>query len=308
MSIRERKLVGEVRRQYLHLTSEVPVAVQNTGTEAASNARVADERLQLEVAEAVSQSHGFTIHRSIYAELEDSLEDDDDYEDDQYFMSQQSAIPIDAASQKLQLAALQDVDMDPRNVEVGTPSQLVLTRQTCSESQAKTGSCADQPCRPSENGATLVTVWQFDASNALNGIKMVGTEINTPTSSNDAKISPDNGKGFEIIEVHTPNSPLRKVSDWIGSLNGTQVNVSANKRCLLYAFFASTINVPEHSFKPSDAQIMELNGIKQQATDIILANLRYDVQLKLVEPHVQIARLYPHVVAPATTLAAKAAL
>ena len=51
-----------------------------------------------------------------------------------------------------------------------------------------------------------------------------------------------------------------------------------------------------------------VNNIKQQANDILLANLRYDVQLKLVDPHVEIARMYPYTVAPSTTAAATTAL
>ena len=58
--------------------------MQSTGTEATLSTRVADERPQIEVAQEKLQSYGFTIYRSIYAELENISGDDDGYEDDLY--------------------------------------------------------------------------------------------------------------------------------------------------------------------------------------------------------------------------------
>ena len=81
--------------------------------------------------------HGFTIHRSIYSDLEESSEAEYNHEDDRYIQPQ-VIIPTDGGSQESQFDDRQNVDMETHTDEVGAQSQQVFTGDTGLETHAPT--------------------------------------------------------------------------------------------------------------------------------------------------------------------------
>uniref|UniRef100_A0AAV1TVP0 Uncharacterized protein n=1 Tax=Peronospora matthiolae TaxID=2874970 RepID=A0AAV1TVP0_9STRA len=77
---------------------------------------------------------------------------------------------------------------------------------------------------------------------------------------------------------------------------------------LYSAIFASTTNVQASTFYPSVSQTRDINAIMHQVTDLILANMRYDVQLMLIDPAHELERLYQTSTPPVSVEAATAAL
>ena len=66
--------------------------------------------------------------------------------------------------------------------------------------------------------------------------------------------------------------------------------------------FRSITNVLTSSFILSSSHKTAINNIKQQSTDILLAKVWHDVQLKLVDPYMELGRRYPQALDTVTLL------
>ena len=87
--------------------------------------------------------------------------------------------------------------------------------------------------------------------------------------------------------------PLMALAEWVGSLGGQMVDIPAHGQCLFIAVYASTALATRSKFTPTASQLVTINLMKAQVVDIVLSNLRYDVQLHLVDAAAEPARLYP---------------
>ncbi|GMF43886.1 unnamed protein product [Phytophthora fragariaefolia] len=69
---------------------------------------------------------------------------------------------------------------------------------------------------------------------------------------------------------------------------------SANESdCLVLGFYATVTNTQAKKRKLSAAKAAEADLVKQRVIDIVLANLRYDVELRLISPKAELQRIYP---------------
>ncbi|KAE9046312.1 hypothetical protein PR001_g4617 [Phytophthora rubi] len=125
-------------------------------------------------------------------------------------------------------------------------------------------------------------------------------------SSVDLDVESD---GFELEKV----VPLRNAYNldyraWIGSIHGTPIAVPANGPCLYLAFYATTTNTQAKKLTLRSATVAAADIVKQRVIDIVLANLRYDVKLRLILPKEELQRIYPGEQPPNSQEAAAAML
>ncbi|KAE8972863.1 hypothetical protein PR001_g26477 [Phytophthora rubi] len=136
----------------------------------------------------------------------------------------------------------------------------------------------------------------------------------TPMDTDDlvAETAPESDSdsdGFVVEKVVAAVDDHRRTyQEWIGSLHGVPVSVPANGQCLFLAFYASAKNILTPTLSLTSTTIADANVIKQRVLDIVLANLRYDVHLELVDPREELRRLYPGEEPPRSVKAAAAAL
>lgn len=115
--------------------------------------------------------------------------------------------------------------------------------------------------------------------------------------------------GFVLEKVVPPcNAYNLDYREWIGSLHGVQISVPANGQCLFLAFYATTTNTQAKKLSLRSATVTAADLVKQRVLDIVLANLRYDVKLRLVLPKEELQRIYPGESPPKTIEAAAAML
>ncbi|GMF57082.1 unnamed protein product [Phytophthora fragariaefolia] len=119
----------------------------------------------------------------------------------------------------------------------------------------------------------------------------------------------EGSEGFTIEEVIPATQHYEPTyMEWIGSLNGAPVTVPANGQCLFLAFYATDMNIPAKQLKLSTATVTTADVVKQRVIDIVLANLRYDVKLRLVLAKEELRRIYSDDEPPRTTEACAAML
>ncbi|OWZ14412.1 hypothetical protein PHMEG_00012116 [Phytophthora megakarya] len=141
--------------------------------------------------------------------------------------------------------------------------------------------------------------------------EVVAASISTSTETQkDGALTCDASPALvEIVKVvKAPTTDQLTVNEWIGSLKGAPVLVPANGQCVFAALFATSTNMPLEKLTYTTEVVNKINQIKQAVLDVVLANLRYDVQLELVDPVLELRRLYPDDPAPGTSDAAIATL
>ncbi|OWZ22451.1 hypothetical protein PHMEG_0002847 [Phytophthora megakarya] len=115
--------------------------------------------------------------------------------------------------------------------------------------------------------------------------------------------------GFEMGDVvASTNTYNLTFQEWIGSVAGVPVNLPANGQCLFLAFHASTENTQVQKLHITSTVEAKANVVKKQVLDIVLANLRYDIKLKVVDPKAELQRMYPGENPPSSVEAAAVAL
>ena len=105
--------------------------------------------------------------------------------------------------------------------------------------------------------------------------------MENPSHPSNIGRSQSSRDGSDLLADEAPRSPMISVSDWVESLHGTQFAVPDIGHSV---YHASTTNDLAGTFKPTETQIQGINDVKRQVTDLISANLRYDVHLRLVDP------------------------
>ncbi|KAE9118866.1 hypothetical protein PF006_g18487 [Phytophthora fragariae] len=125
-------------------------------------------------------------------------------------------------------------------------------------------------------------------------------------SSVDLDVESD---GFELEKVVPPRNAYNlDYRAWIGSIHGTPIAVPANGQCLFLAFYATTTNTQAKKLTLRSATVAAADIVKQRVIDIVLANLRYDVKLRLILPKEELQRIYPGEQPPNSQEAAAAML
>ncbi|KAE9361166.1 hypothetical protein PF008_g1309 [Phytophthora fragariae] len=115
--------------------------------------------------------------------------------------------------------------------------------------------------------------------------------------------------GYELEKVVPPSRTYNlDYKAWIGSIHGVPISVPANGQCLFLAFYATTTNTQAKKLTLRAATVAAADLVKQRVLDIVLANLRYDVKLRLILPKEELKRIYPGEQPPNSQEAAAAML
>ncbi|KAI9981799.1 hypothetical protein PInf_009569 [Phytophthora infestans] len=115
--------------------------------------------------------------------------------------------------------------------------------------------------------------------------------------------TPDSQEDFTMGASRTgtadgdADSPIQ-VRQWLHSFNGHEVDVKANGHCAFLALYASTKNHPPGTLTNSPSTVKHATQMKATTYACMMANLRHDVALGLVDP---IAGSPPHTSVAAAT-------
>ncbi|KAE9275363.1 hypothetical protein PR003_g29354 [Phytophthora rubi] len=101
--------------------------------------------------------------------------------------------------------------------------------------------------------------------------------------------TPDSQEEFTMGELHAGTAagdcdlPVQ-LGQWLASFQGHEVQVAANGHCAFLAILASNINHSGPEMKNTPEVIRDATDLKWYVYSLMMANLRKDVALKLVDP------------------------
>ncbi|EEY61758.1 uncharacterized protein PITG_20977 [Phytophthora infestans T30-4] len=95
-----------------------------------------------------------------------------------------------------------------------------------------------------------------------------------------------------VTTIATARNPTQ-AAFWLSWFGGREVSVPDAGQCAILAFYATVTNHDAGSLKLSPAVTKDVNSHKKAIYCLMLANLRTDVLLGLIDPTQELARLYP---------------
>ncbi|KAE8880757.1 hypothetical protein PF003_g35179 [Phytophthora fragariae] len=123
------------------------------------------------------------------------------------------------------------------------------------------------------------------------------TGIQTDTQEMDDVVpaTPDSQESFTThIGTDTGDADLPiQTGQWLYSFNGQEVEVAANGHCAFLAIYASTKNHKHGKLRVTDSTVKQATAMKAQIYATMMANLRNDVALGIVDPIAECARIFP---------------
>ncbi|KAE9276511.1 hypothetical protein PR003_g29043, partial [Phytophthora rubi] len=140
-----------------------------------------------------------------------------------------------------------------------------------------------------------------------------------PTTATQSKAedyipdTPDSQEDFTIGDTRTgtlegdQDLPIQ-IGQWLASFNGKEVAVAANGHCSFLAVLATTINFEGATMENSAEVLTDATDLKWHTYTLMMANLRNDVELKLIDPIEECAKLHPEQEEYTTVSGATAAL
>ncbi|KAE9010555.1 hypothetical protein PR002_g15318 [Phytophthora rubi] len=84
-----------------------------------------------------------------------------------------------------------------------------------------------------------------------------------------------------------------QVGQWLASFNGREIQVAVNGQCAFLAVLATTVNHDGVSMDNTSEVITDATDLKWHSYTLMMANLRNDVELKLVDPIEECSKLHP---------------
>lgn len=84
-----------------------------------------------------------------------------------------------------------------------------------------------------------------------------------------------------------------QIGQWLASFNGREVRVAPNGQCAFLAMIATTINHKATELKNTVEVVNDANDFKWHVYTLMMANLRKDVELRLLDPIQECAKLHP---------------
>ncbi|GMF52457.1 unnamed protein product [Phytophthora fragariaefolia] len=91
---------------------------------------------------------------------------------------------------------------------------------------------------------------------------------------------------------------------WLAAGNGHEIAVEISGQSMYSAYYVTTGDLPCKRWRPDDDDLHEVNHVKERVLNVLLANLRYDIHLELVDPVKVVAIRYPNVKRPTSSAAA----
>ncbi|KAE9240238.1 hypothetical protein PF004_g7592 [Phytophthora fragariae] len=117
----------------------------------------------------------------------------------------------------------------------------------------------------------------------------------------------DNLPDGQVTEGNS-SSMHEVLTNWMEEYGGHHVKLTENGQSLYQAYYAATSNPNGDRLVMAEEDTRALNIIKRNVLNLLFTRLRYDIQLDLVQPHKELTRMYPAIVAPNTSTGATAKL
>ncbi|KAE9008678.1 hypothetical protein PR003_g16080 [Phytophthora rubi] len=84
-----------------------------------------------------------------------------------------------------------------------------------------------------------------------------------------------------------------QIGQWLASFNGREVRVAPNGQCAFLAMIATTINHKATELKNTVEVVDDTTDLKWHVYTLMMVNLRKDVELRLIDPIQECAKLHP---------------
>ncbi|KAE9002289.1 hypothetical protein PR002_g17672 [Phytophthora rubi] len=193
---------------------------------------------------------------------------------------------------------------------VGLPEGAIKGMQTSMANyfqHAASKAATERPEAPAQNESHSVdAVAEFskeEESKTEEDCPADGIVAATPDSQDDVVIG-DTRMGSEPGDSDLPI----QTGQWLQSFRGCEVKVEANGQCAFLAVLATKINHAGPEMTNTAEAVKDATDLKRGVYTLMMANLRRDVALNLVDPISECAKLYPDQDKYTTTYGAVAAL
>ncbi|KAE9330747.1 hypothetical protein PF008_g15663 [Phytophthora fragariae] len=110
----------------------------------------------------------------------------------------------------------------------------------------------------------------------------------TPDSQEDFTM----GRGHIGGDTGDKDLPIQ-LGQWLESFNGHEIEVAANGHCAFLALYAAVNNHPPALLKCAPGVVKMATDMKATVYACMMANLRHDVELGLIVPTTECARIFP---------------
>lgn len=110
----------------------------------------------------------------------------------------------------------------------------------------------------------------------------------TPDSQEDFTM----GRGHIGGDTGDNDLPIQ-LGQWLESFNGHEIEVAANGHCAFLALYAAVNNHPPGLLKCAPGVVKMATDMKATVYACMMANLRHDVELGLIDPITECARIFP---------------
>ncbi|OWZ22116.1 hypothetical protein PHMEG_0003233 [Phytophthora megakarya] len=170
-----------------------------------------------------------------------------------------------------------------------TPYQGQARDQMSSDSlEAPDGSNTRCPAARAPKGAT--TVHHPPASTHLivsgdPGLVTTASQCDPPTPASQTEYIAGESQSYADLSI--------SVARWINVFDGKEVRVASNGHCVFFVFLASTSNKSGSILKATRSVIRQTNELKWFVYSQMMANLRNDVELNLVNPIQEYQKIFP---------------
>lgn len=243
-----------------------------------------------------------------YAALEAESDSEDDADDQKPPTDVPASLPIKRVHE---LETTGDVSTEsPADEDIDMDASTTRTRPANAEGPfdgVHSPSSETQPSQePFWHPASPVTLEDEEMSGA--SAMPAADEQDDSTSAPGVETNATSAEVRIEKVVAATSTDTHTIDEWIASLNGAHVLVPANGQCIFSALYATTTNLTADRLTFTAEVTRQINLLKRAVIDVVLSNLRYDVQLKHIDPVLELQRLYPDDPPPTKIAAATAAL
>ncbi|KAE8912113.1 hypothetical protein PF003_g3713 [Phytophthora fragariae] len=153
-------------------------------------------------------------------------------------------------------------------------------------------------CTPAQPGQSQLPATLAEAKSSGDNIVRATPDSQDDVIIGETKVGTADGDADLPIQL----------GQWLQSFQGTEVAVAANGQCAILAILATSMNHQGREMKNSTDVVEEATELKWYVYTLMMANLRKDVELHLVDPISECNKLYPDQVKYGSVQGATAAL
>ncbi|KAE8976157.1 hypothetical protein PR002_g25394 [Phytophthora rubi] len=145
---------------------------------------------------------------------------------------------------------------------------------------------------------TTLTSFVTCAGEEETSSRAIPTQVEQTDEAEFVPATPDSQQDFTMGETHPCSTaedrqdPIQ-VAQFLESFNGYEVAVEANGQCAMLAFYATISNHSTRTLKASATTIKQAGVVKRGVYALMMANLRRDAEVGIVDPVTVYHDLYP---------------